>query len=207
MCQSEAPKTCEGHDHREHHGHHGHHGHGHHDHHCECHPEGRFTPGIEISASYDLEYPEVPFPPTDFFATVGEPAIRALVLDHHTRLRANPEIGHLFAKDDAVFAERVAKIADFVVEACGGAPAYTTAEGRDVCIRTRHFPFDIDERAREIWLENLAKALAASAFSAPARKDYWTWMEAYSVRMINRRRTKTQPLRFTYDEAKARWPG
>jgi hemoglobin len=36
------------------------------------------------------------------------------------------------------------------------------------------------------------------------RDMYWTWLEAMSIRMINRRRTKAQPLRFSYAEAR-RW--
>jgi hemoglobin len=120
-------------------------------------------------------------------------------------LRQNAEIGHLFAADDAVFAQRIKGIANFFVEACGGPSAYSAAEGDNVCMRTRHFPFEVDERAREIWLENLCIALTESDFPPAQRETYWTWLEAMSVRMINRRRTKTQPLRFTYSEAEARF--
>jgi hemoglobin len=160
---------------------------------------------VLVPAGHDLEYPETPFPPATLLATVGEKGLRTLVRDHHTRLREDAEIGHLFARDDTIFLERVEKIADFVVESCGGPTAYSEAEGPDVCMRTRHFPFEIDERAREIWLEKLFGALAASDFPTDCRRAYWKWMEAFSVRMINRRRTKAQPLRFSYDEAVGRW--
>jgi hypothetical protein len=33
---------------------------------------------------------------------------------------------------------------------CGGPAAYSATEGDDVCIRARHFPFEIDERARSL---------------------------------------------------------
>ncbi|MDR2689693.1 MAG: hypothetical protein LBB76_08050 [Azoarcus sp.] len=173
-------------------------------HKCACGGHGGFA-GRKVPPGHDLEYPSVDFPPSGFIAEVGETALRALVLRHHTLLRQHAEIGHLFARDDKVFAERVAKIADYIVEACGGPSAYSDAEGSDVCIRTRHFPFEIDERAREIWLEKLFVALGETQFSLLAKQTYWTWLEAMSIRMINRRHAKAQPTRIGFDEAVGRF--
>jgi hemoglobin len=158
-----------------------------------------------VPASHDLEYPEVHFPTHELFAAIGEEKLRALVWRHHSRLRQNAEIGHLFAADDATFAARIKIIAAFFVEACGGPAAYSAMEGDDICIRTRHFPFEIDERGREIWLENLCLVLEESELSEKLRDMYWTWLEAMSIRMINRRRTKAQPVRFSYAEGRRRF--
>jgi hemoglobin len=174
-----------------------HHAPGHPAHNCACNQTGALQAGRQVPASHDLEYPEVNFPPAEFLREVGEANLRQLVLRHHTLLRQS-EIGHLFAQDDQVFAERVEKIADFIVEACGGPTAYSAKEGDNVCIRTRHFPFTIDERARETWLTQLAQALAESALPEKWRQTYWTWMEAFSIRMINRRTTKAQAARLGY---------
>ena len=176
------------------------------EHKCACagHGGAGFA-GRKVPPGHDLDYPPVDFPVGGFFAEVGEATLRALVQRHHTLLRQHPEIGHLFAKDDKTFAERVKKIADFIVEACGGPTAYTDAEGKDVCIRTRHFPFEIDERAREIWLEKLYVALGETQLSLLAKQVYWNWVEAMSIRMINRRQTRAQPLRINFDEAGRRF--
>ncbi|MDR3055941.1 MAG: hypothetical protein LBU53_11195 [Zoogloeaceae bacterium] len=191
MCQTTAPFPAF--DHHDHHAT----GHG-----CACNHSGAaFYPGRQVPASHDLEYPEVHFPPAEFLSAVGEAGLRQLVLTHHTLLRQS-EIGHLFAKDDRIFAERVAKIADFIIEACGGSAAYSAAEGNNVCMRTRHFPFEITEHAREIWLSKLLQALGESSFPAEWQQAYWTWMEAFSVRMINRRTTKAQAARFSCAEAR-----
>ncbi|MDR2364369.1 MAG: hypothetical protein LBD68_00730 [Zoogloeaceae bacterium] len=174
-------------------------------HRCACNRTGGFHSGRDVPASHDLEYPEVRFPTHALFAEIGEEKLRALVFRHHSLLREDAEIGHLFATDDAVFAKRMQVISAFFVEACGGPAAYSATEGDNVCIRTRHFPFEIDERAREIWLEKLYIALGESGLSEEMREMYWTWLEAMSIRMINRRRTKTQPLRFPWGEARVRF--
>ncbi|MDR1647914.1 MAG: hypothetical protein LBR88_07780 [Zoogloeaceae bacterium] len=174
-------------------------------HRCACNRTGDFHSGREVPGGHDLEYPEVRFPTRELFAEIGEEKLRALVWRHHSLLRQNAEIGHLFAADDAVFAARMQVIASFFVEACGGPAAYSATEGDNVCIRTRHFPFEVDERAREIWLENLCRVLEESALSEKLRDRYWSWLEAMSIRMINRRRTKAQPLRFSWDEARRRF--
>ncbi|MDR0708985.1 MAG: SEC-C domain-containing protein [Spirochaetaceae bacterium] len=138
-------------------------------HRCACNRTGGFHSGRTVPGGHDLEYPEVRFPTHELFAAIGEEKLRALVWRHHSLLRQDAEIGHLFASDDAVFAARMQVIASFFVEACGGPAAYSAAEGDDVCIRSRHFPFEVDERAREIWLEKLCLVLEESTLSEKLR--------------------------------------
>ena len=152
--------------------------------------------GRVVEPSHDLDFPEVPFPSRRVLETVGETALRKLVRRHHERLRKS-EIGYMFPKDNDEFAAAVSKIADFVIESCGGAAEYTRTEGRG-CMRTRHFPFVIDEASREVWLICLWLALEESDFPDPIRKEYWSWMEPFSIRMINRRTQRGQPERFPF---------
>jgi hemoglobin len=157
-----------------------------------------------VPAGHDLDYPEVPLPGPALLAGAGAEGLRKLVFRHHERLRAHPEIAHLFASDDARFVEAVGYIADFVIEMSGGPRNFTAARGNE-CLRTRHFPFTIDERGREIWLENLYRAMAETVFPEALRPVYWAWMEPLSIRMVNRRTTKAQPLRVSWQEAAARY--
>ena len=85
-----------------------------------------------------------------------------------------------------------------------GGPASGQAGAGHTCMRTRHFPFTIDEAAREVWLTLLWQALADCAAPAAVREEYWAWMEPFSLRMINRRTTKAQPARWGYAEMAAR---
>lgn len=161
-------------------------------------PAGRLVP-----AAHELDFPPVPFPSAHVLEALGEARLRALVRHHHKLLRES-EIAHLFAPDPAEFEALVEVIADYVIEACGGARSYTEARG-EACMRTRHFPFTIDERGREVWLEKLCHALIDNGFPSDIRQEYWNWMEPFSIRMINRRTAKAQPLRLSWTEAVQRF--
>lgn len=149
-----------------------------------------------VEESHDLDFPPVPFPSRRLFDTVGEAPLRALVRQHHLNLRTS-EIGALFPGDDQVFAQAVEKIADFVVEACGGPARFTSVHG-SACMRTRHYPFTIDEAARVTWLLNLWRAFYQTGFDETLREEYWNWMEPFTLRMVNRRTMRAQPARYPF---------
>jgi len=137
-------------------------------------------------------------------ATAGADGLRTLVLRHHMRLRQS-EIGHLFATDDTQFAKLVGHIADYVIETCGGPQKFTEERGaRLTHCASRHLPSP-STNAREVWLENLFHAMEETGFPLVLREEYWAWLEAMSIRMINRRRTKAQPMRISWAEANARY--
>lgn len=149
-----------------------------------------------VGAGHDLDFPPVPFPSLRVIRSAGEALIRDVVTRHHALLRASPIAG-LYPADPEKFAKAVSTSADFIVEACGGSALYTPVRGI-TCMRTRHFPFTIDEGARETWLGLLWQALEETGFPLDVREEYWNWQEAMSIRMINRRTDKAQPARFPY---------
>lgn len=149
-----------------------------------------------VRATHDLEFPAIPFPTSRIYRVAGEALLRALVRRHHALLRASALRG-LFSPDEEAFARLVDKISDFVVQACGGAPSYTETHG-DGCIRSRHFPVTIDETSRDVWLELLWRAFDDVQFPNELREEYWAWVEAMSVRLINRRTQREQPTRRSY---------
>ena len=165
---------------------------------CECggHEAPAHGPGRVVPARHELEMPEVPFASRRVLEVAGDAGLRELTRRHHELLRAS-EIGHLFTADDLAFAALIERVADYVVETCGGPALFTPTHG-DTCMRVRHFPFTIDERGREVWLEMLFQAMGETAFPVEIREEYWAWMEPFSLRMINRRTTKTQPVRLPY---------
>lgn len=123
--------------------------------------------------------------------------LRALVQRHHRRLK-DSSAGALFPADAERFLAGVERSADYVVEACGGPAYFTTSQGKP-CMRRRHFPFTIDEKAREIWLGELWLAFDDVNFPEDVRREYWEWVEPFSIRMINRRTQRDQPRRFPFD--------
>jgi hemoglobin len=161
--------------------------------------------GRVVDAATELILPAVSFPSRRVLDIAGEERLRQVVRRHHALLMAGP-IAELFPKDPWVFAKLADKVADFVVESCGGASAYSEQNG-GICMRTRHFPFSIDERARETWLAALFQAMEDMDFPVEVREEYWNWLEAFSVRMINRRTMKVQPVRIPYVLAQLRFAG
>ncbi|RIX42594.1 MAG: globin [Rhodocyclales bacterium GT-UBC] len=159
--------------------------------------------GRRVAAHPEMEMPEVPFPSARVLEIAGADGLRRLVRHHHGLLRHSP-IGHLFAADEAEFTALVERIADYVVEVCGGPALFTPLHG-NTCLRTRHFPFTIDERGREIWLEKLLQAIDETGFPPELHEEYWAWMEPFTIRMINRRTTKAQPIRLPYALARQRF--
>ena len=170
---------------------------------CDSKPSTASTwAGRTAAAAHDLEFPEVNFPGPELLALVGEPALRDLVRHQHELLRAS-DIGALMSGEAAHFASMVERIADFVVESCGGPARYTLAQGAG-CMRSRHFGFTIDENGREVWLFCLMRALDASRLPTAQREAYWAWAEPLSIRMVNRRTQKAQPRRYPFDWVLAR---
>jgi hemoglobin len=170
---------------------------------CACGGHGDTTTARAVDAATELILPATTFPSSRVLTVAGEEKLRQLTRRHHALLLSSPIAG-LFPKDPWVFAKLAEKVADFVVECCGGAPTYSEQNG-STCMRTRHFPFSIDESAREVWLAALYQAMADVDFPVAVREDYWNWLEAFSVRMINRRTMKAQPVRIPYVLAQLRF--
>jgi len=165
---------------------------------CQSGGDG-FVVGDEVrwvDGFYELECPRVPFPSRRIFALAGEPMLRALVLRHHQRLYESP-LRTLFPADRKRFLAGVTRAADYAIEVSGG-PKYFTPHHGKPCMRKRHYPFTIDEAARDIWLRQLWWAFDEVDFPAPIREEYWGWVEAFSIRMINRRTQRAQPQRYPF---------
>jgi len=150
-------------------------------------------------AAFDLAFPSIPSPSPAVFAAVGETTLRALVKCHHVRLR-NSSIGHLFPAEPNHFAAVVKRIANFVVEATTGASQVTSSDG-GTRLRAQHFPITIDETARNVWLALMLVAFDDAGFPDEAREEYWNWVEALSILVINRRTMITQPRRYPFADA------
>lgn len=140
-----------------------------------------------VDAMIDVIYPPVPFPSNKIFKAIGEEKIREMVWHHH-RLLAKTKVGNIFPQDEEGFKIAVDKSADLFVEALGGEPIFTKQHG-GFHLRMRHFTVPIEENDREIWLAMYKKTLKEISFPKEHLEEFWNWIEALSIRMINRRTT------------------
>ncbi|MGO9632862.1 MAG: globin [Steroidobacteraceae bacterium] len=171
---------------------------------CQSGASG-FVVGAEVrwvEGKHELEFPPVPFPSRRIIELAGASTLRALVLRHHQRLYETP-LRALFPANRERFLAGVARAADYAIETCGG-PRYFTSRRGKPCMRRRHYPFTIDEAAREVWLRELWLAFDDVGFPAQLRREYWEWVEAFSIRMINRRTQRAQPRRFPFADMPGR---
>lgn len=155
-------------------------------------------------AATELVFPAVTFASRRVLDLAGEDKLRQLVRRQYAHIKASP-IPDLYIDNPWGFARMAENVADFIV-ACGGRAAYSGRSGPS-CMRTRHFAVTIDEAARETWLAALFRAMEEVDFPVEVGEEYWSWLEAFSVRMINRRTMKEQPARIPFAAAQAIFGG
>lgn len=153
-----------------------------------------------VDAMIDIIYPPVPFPSNKIFKAIGEEKIREMVWYHH-RLLAKTKVGNIFPQDKEGFKVAVDKSADLFVEALGGEPIFTKQHG-GFHLRMRHFTVPIEENDREIWLAMYKKTLKEISFPKEHLEEFWNWIEALSIRMINRRTTMDSIKRHYWSNVK-----
>lgn len=148
-----------------------------------------------VDAMIDIIYPPVPFPSNKIFKALGEEKIREMVIYHHDLL-LKTKLKSLFPQHPEVLREVIDKSADFFIEALGGEALFTSVHG-EPHLRQRHFKIPITENDREIWLAMYKKTLKEIEFPKELLEEFWNWIEALSIRMINRR-TSMEPIKRFY---------
>jgi hemoglobin len=166
----------------------------------QCDITQKFIPVGTKESMIDFVYPEVPFPPKELFTILGKEKIIQMVEYHHGLLKKSV-IKDLFEKDEEKFKVLTMRTAEFFMEALGGGDIYSEKHGHPH-LRARHFPFSIDEHAREVWLMFYKKTLKDIEFPKEHIQVFWEWIEPLSIRMINRRTSMDAPKRFPFESVK-----
>lgn len=159
------------------------------------------TPSNDQEADFDLVFPAIPPLASEVLSVAGEAALRGLVRRHHERLRGS-SIGDRFPADVQRFDAVVERIANFIVDTARGSPPHVPSRAR-TWLRSRHLPITIDEPARNVWLAELLAAFDDVDFPPAARSALWSWLEALSIVIINRRTMMSQPCRYLLADAPA----
>jgi hemoglobin len=116
---------------------------------------------------------------------MGEDNIFRMMSDFYKELEKS-EIRHLFPSN---MEEASRKSAAFFVTILGGPPLYFDRYGPPR-MRARHLPFEIDERARQVWLSCFENTLqdAARKYQFPEQhlRGFKDFLKSFSAWMVNK---------------------
>jgi hemoglobin len=129
--------------------------------------------------------PQGPPPNSAIYRIMGEANIFKMMLDFYKELEKS-EIRPLFPAD---MEEASQKSAAFFVTILGGPPLYAQKYGSPR-MRARHMPFEIDERARQIWLECFERVLEGAdvkyQFPMEHMQSFKDFLQSFSAWMVNK---------------------
>ena len=129
--------------------------------------------------------PQGPGPNREIYGLMGEANVFRMISDLYTELEKS-ELRHLFPRD---MEEASKKSAAFFVGLLGGPPIYVEKYG-SARMRARHLPFEIDERARQIWLGCFDRVLEGAEvkyqFPAEHLQGFKDFLGSFSTWMVNR---------------------
>ena len=112
----------------------------------------------------------------------GEETFRRLVNSFYARVEADPVLRPLFP-DDMEAGKRWQFL--FLSQFFGGPTAYAEERGHPR-LKMRHFPFAIDQQARDHWLRHMLTAIDDVGIEEPMRSVMTDYFERASTFMINK---------------------
>jgi hemoglobin len=118
----------------------------------------------------------------DIYALIGEDGFTRLVAAFYRQVPEDDVLGVMYPENDRKGAEQ--RLRDFLIYRFGGPPRYIEERGHPR-LRARHFPFRIDQAARDRWMQLMKKALAEAALPAEAELHLQEFFEQTSTFLIN----------------------
>ena len=129
--------------------------------------------------------PQGPGPSNEIYGIMGQSNIFKMISDLYKELEKS-DIRHLFPPD---MEQASKKSAAFFVTILGGPPLYFEKYGPPR-MRARHLAFEIDERARQVWLGCFDKVLegADSKYQFPVQHlaGFKDFLQNFSAWMVNK---------------------
>ncbi len=122
------------------------------------------------------------------FLQMGMDGLLAFCAEQYARLALSP-IAAWFPSDPSSLQEASRKQAEFLAGVMGGPRIYAQKHGPPR-MRARHFPFAIDETARQAWLDCFRVTLGTGerwGLNAAQAREWLVWTEAFSGWMVNRK--------------------
>jgi hemoglobin len=117
------------------------------------------------------------------FEAIGEEGFARLASAFYRQVPADEILGPMYPAHDLTGAE--VRLRDFLVGRFGGPSRYIEQRGHPR-LRMRHFPFPINQAARDRWMQLMTSALDESALPPEADTLLREFFGAMSTFLINR---------------------
>jgi hemoglobin len=111
----------------------------------------------------------------------GDPAFQRLVDAFYARIESDAYLRSIFPQNMEAGKRRQFL---FLTQFFGGPPRYAQERGHPR-LRMRHFPFPIDQHARDLWLGHMLAAIDEVGIAEPARSMMRDYFERGSAFMVN----------------------
>jgi hemoglobin len=119
----------------------------------------------------------------EVFSAIGEEGFSRLVAAFYRQVYQDDILGPMYPSEDREGAEQ--RLRDFLIYRFGGPQRYIEQRGHPR-LRARHFPFAINQSARDRWMQLMNNAFAEAALPADAEQHLRGFLEQMSEFMINR---------------------
>jgi hemoglobin len=96
----------------------------------------------------------------DIYGQIGEEGFARLVTAFYNQVPVDDILGPMYPADDMAGAEE--RLRDFLIGRFGGPQRYIEQRGHPR-LRMRHMPFQLDQAARDRWVQLMDKALDEAA--------------------------------------------
>ena len=118
----------------------------------------------------------------EIFPLVGEEGFARLIAAFYRQVPHDDILGRMYPAHDLAGAEE--RLRDFLIYRFGGPQRYIEQRGHPR-LRMRHFPFRIDQAARDRWIQLMNNALAEAALPAEADSILRQFFDGVATMMIN----------------------
>ena len=116
------------------------------------------------------------------YSLIGTDGFTRLVSAFYRQIPNDDVLGPMYPEQDREGAEE--RLRDFLIYRFGGPPRYIEMRGHPR-LRARHLPFQINQAARDRWLQLMNNAFAEAALPEAAERQLRQFLEQMSTFMIN----------------------
>jgi hemoglobin len=124
------------------------------------------------------------------YAMIGEEGFTRLVAAFYRQVPMEDLLGPMYPEQDREGAEQ--RLRDFLIFRFGGPQRYITQRGHPR-LRMRHFPFRINQAARDRWMQLMNKAFVDVVLPAEAEHVLRAFLEQTSTFVINQESEADDP--------------
>ena len=116
------------------------------------------------------------------YSLIGEEGFTRLVSAFYRQVPHDDILNAMYPPEEHAAAEQ--RLRDFLIYRFGGPQRYIEERGHPR-LRARHFPFRIDQAARDRWMQLMNNAFAEADLPADAEQLLRSFFEQMSTFMIN----------------------